>query len=64
MGLVGLGPACHGRLHGRVDHVHLARLAVELEVDGAGAVVEQLADGQQGDDEGLALLDLDQRLLA
>ena len=49
---------------GAVGHLGHARLAVHLEEDAAEALLVGVADGLRADDQRLALLELDQDLLA
>ena len=64
VGGVGLGGLDAVGLQRLVDDGHIARLAVELEEDGARAVGMRLADRQELDDQRLARLDLDRDFLA
>ncbi len=51
------------RLDRKVLDLHLARFAIEFEIDVAGAVLMDAADGVELDDQGLARLDVDTYLI-
>src|SRR5208283_5603986 len=64
VGRIDLGGLTDGRGQRAVENLGLAGLAIELEEDGALAVGVRLSHGQELDDQGLPLLDLELDLRA